>query len=155
VLKKIKIYFNSSQLYIFICKGNEKIIMKNATLVFRILLGFLYLVFGLDYFLHFIPYQPHHTGNAKAFKDGLRAAGYFYPMQKLIQILGGLSLLVNRYAPFSAVVLFPISLNVFLFHTVLVPSGWLMGVFLLAPNLFLGFSYREYYRSMFIKKPVL
>lgn len=129
--------------------------MKNATTIFRILLGFLYLVFGLDYFLHFIPYQPHHTGNAEAFKAGLRAAGYFYPMQKVVQILGGLSLLLNRYAPFSAVVLFPISLNVFLFHTILVPSGWLMGVFLLGPNLFLGYAYRRYYISMFIKKPVV
>jgi len=129
--------------------------MKNATLVFRLLLGFLYLVFGLDYFLHFIPYQPHHTGNAAAFKSGLKAAGYFYPMQKIIQILGGISLLINRYAPFSAVVLFPISLNVLLFHTILAPSGWLMGVFLIVPNLFLGYAYRKYYRSMFIKEPVL
>ena len=108
-------------------------------LVSRLLLGFLYLVFGLDYFLHFIPYQPPlHPGAAGAFKAGLMAAGYFYPMQKTIQILGGLSLLINRYAPFSAVVLFPISLNVFLFHTLLVPSGWLMGVLLLLPNLLLG-----------------
>jgi len=129
--------------------------MKNATILFRILLGFLFLIFGLDYFFHFIPYQPHHTGNAKAFKDGLRAAGYFYPMQKVIQILGGLSLLFNRYAPFAAVVLFPISLNVFLFHTILVPSGWLMGVFLLVPNAFLGIAYWKYYKSMFIKKPVI
>ena len=129
--------------------------MKNATTIFRFLLGFLYLVFGLDYFLHFIPYQPHHTGNAALFKAGLKAAGYFYPMQKVIQVLGGLSLLFNRYAPFSAVVLFPISLNVFLFHTILVPSGWLMGVFLLVPNLFLGYAYRRYYSSMFIKKPIV
>lgn len=129
--------------------------MKNATIIFRVLLGFLYLVFGLDYFLHFIPYQPHHTGNAAAFKNGLEAAGYFYPMQKTIQVVGGISLLVNRYAPFSAVVLFPISLNVLLFHTILVPSGWLMGVFLVVPNLFLGYAYRKYYSSMFIRKPVI
>jgi hypothetical protein len=76
-------------------------------------------------------------------------------MMKTIQIAGGLSLLLNRYAPFSAVVLFPISLNVLLFHTILVPSGWLMGVFLMAPNVFLGWSYRKYYRGMFTKKPIL
>ncbi|MEO8822384.1 MAG: hypothetical protein ABI366_02340 [Ginsengibacter sp.] len=129
--------------------------MKNATIIFRILLGFLYLVFGLDYFLHFIPYQPHHTGNAAAFKNGLKAAGYFYPMQKTIQVAAGVSLLINRYAPFSAVVLFPISLNVLLFHTILAPSGWLMGVFLVVPNLFLGYAYRKYYSSMFIRKPLV
>ena len=118
------------------------------------LLGFIYLVFGLDYFLHFIPYQPMHTGKAAALKDGLMGTGYIYPMMKSIQIVGGVSLLVNRYAPFFAVVLFPISLNVLLFHTILVPSGWLMGVFLIGPNLFLGYAYRAYYKGMFTKIPV-
>src|SRR5579871_2532806 len=123
-------------------KGTGKLsnfhLMKITVLVTRLLLGFLYLVFGLDYFLHFIPYQPpQHPGAAGLFKAGLMAAGYFYPMQKTIQIAGGLSLLSNWYAPFFAVVLFPISVNVFLFHTILVPSGWLMGVLLLLPNLLL------------------
>lgn len=129
--------------------------MKIATIISRVLLGFIYLVFGLDWFLHFIPYHPSHTGAAAAFKAGLTGSGYFYPMIKPIQILGGISLLINRYAPFSAVVLFPISLNVLLFHTVLDPSGWLMGVFLVAPNLFLGYAYRRYYQSMFVRIPVV
>lgn len=129
--------------------------MKIATIISRMLLGFIYLVFGLDYFLHFIPYQPNHTGNVAAFKAGLMGVGYFYPMLKSIQIVGGQALLINRYAPFFAVVVFPISLNVFLYHTILVPSGWLMGVLLLVPNLFLGFAYWNYYKPMFVKKPVL
>ena len=116
------------------------------------MLGLIYLVFGLDYFLHFIPYQPNHTGAAAAFKDGLMAAVYFYPMMKFIQIVGGISLLINRYAPFFAVALFPISVNVFLFHTILVPSGWYMGVLLIVPNLFLGYAYRKYYSGMFVRK---
>ncbi len=130
-------------------------VMKTATLILRILLGFLYLVFGLDYFLHFIPYQPLHTGKPGALVAGLKGTGYLYPMMKSIQIAGGLSLLFNRYAPFAAVVLFPTSLNVFLFHTILVPSGWLMGVLLLGPNLFLGYAYRKYYKGMFVRKAVV
>jgi putative oxidoreductase len=129
--------------------------MKKATMIFRVLLGLLYLVFGLDYFLHFIPYQPMHTGEAAALKAGLMGTGYIYPMMKTIQIVAGISLMIDRYAPFSAVVLFPISLNVLLFHTILVPSGWLMGVFLMVPNLFLGYAYRKYYAGMFIRKPVI
>ena len=129
--------------------------MKITTTISRILLGFIYLVFGLDYFLHFIPYQPNHTGRVAAFKTALMDIGYFYPMIKSLQVVGGISLLVNRYAPFFAVVLFPISLNVLLYHTILVPSGWLMGVLLIAPNLFLGYAYRKYYNGMFIRKPVL
>ncbi len=125
---------------------------KTRVLIARCLLGFIYLVFGLDYFFHFIPYQPLHTGKPGALVAGLKGTGYIYPMMKTIQILGGLSLLFNRYAPFSAVVLFPISLNVLLFHTILVPSGWLMGVTLMVPNVFLGWAYRKYYRGMFMKR---
>lgn len=128
--------------------------MKKATRISRVLLGLIYLVFGMDYFLHFIPYQPNHTGKAAAFKAALLGVGYFYPMIKSIQIIGGISLLVNRYAPFFAVVLFPIRVNVLLFHTFLVPSGWLMGVLLIVPNLFLGYAYRECYNGMFVRKPV-
>ena len=129
--------------------------MKTATIISRVLLGFIYLVFGLDYFLHFIPYQPNHTGRVAAFKEGLKGVGYFYPMLKSIQIAGGISLLMNEYAPFFAVALFPISLNVLLYHTILVPSGWLMGVFLIVPNLFLGYAYRKYYNGIFVRKPLL
>jgi len=127
--------------------------MKTATIVSRTLLGFIYLVFGLDYFLHFIPYEPNHTGRVAAFKSGLIGVGYFYPMIKSIQIVGGISLLINQYAPFFAVVLFPISVNVFLYHTILVPSGWWMGVLLIGTNLFLGYAYWKYYRGMFVRKP--
>jgi len=129
--------------------------MKITTLISRILLGFIYLVFGLDYFLHFIPYEPHHTGKVAAFKAGLIGVGYFYPMIKSIQIVGGISLLIDQFAPFFAVVVFPISVNVFLYHTILVPSGWLMGVLLIGPNLFLGYAYRKYYHGMFVRKPLL
>lgn len=127
--------------------------MKIATSVSRIILGFIYLVFGLDYFFHFIPYDPNHTGIVAAFKKALLDVGYFYPMMKSIQIVGGISLLANQYAPFFAVVVFPISVNVFLYHTILVPSAWWMGVLLLVTNLFLGYAYRKYYSSMFIRKP--
>jgi putative oxidoreductase len=112
--------------------------MKIATIISRIVLGFIYLVFGLDYFLHFIPYEPNHTGKVAAFKAGLIGVGYFYPMIKSIQIVGGVALLTNRYAPFFAVVLFPISVNVFLYHTIL----------------FLGYAWRKYYSGMFVKKPM-
>jgi hypothetical protein len=129
--------------------------VKTTVLISRVLLGLIYLIFGLDYFLHFIPYQPLHTGKTGAFIAGLKGVGYFYPMIKVIQITGGLSLMFNRYAPFSAVVLFPISLNVLLFHTILVPSGWLMGVTLMVPNLLLGYGYRKYYSGMFTAKPIV
>jgi len=46
--------------------------MKTWVIIARSLLGFIYLVFGLDYFLHFIPYQPLHTGKPGALVAGLK-----------------------------------------------------------------------------------
>jgi putative oxidoreductase len=129
--------------------------MKACVLIARCLLGFIYLIFGLDYFYQFIPYHVVHPGIPGALVAGLKGTGYIYPMMKTIQILGGVSLLFDRYAPFSAVVLFPISLNVLLFHTILVPSGWFMGIILIVLNVFLGWAYRKYYQGMFTVKPVL
>jgi putative oxidoreductase len=127
--------------------------MRITLLISRWILGLNYLVFGLDYFFRFIPYTPSHTGAAQSLIDGLMGTGYIYPMKNGIEIICGLLFLLNRFAPFAAVVVFPISLNVFLFHTVLVPSGWYMGVILLVPNLLLGWGYRKYYAGMFTEKP--
>ncbi|HWB26257.1 MAG TPA: hypothetical protein VG738_12290 [Chitinophagaceae bacterium] len=129
--------------------------MKITVAISRVFLGLLYVIFGLDYFFHFIPYTPHHTGAAEALISGLMGTGYIYPMQKVIQVAAGLSLICNVYPAFAAVVVFPISLNVLLFHTILVPSGWYMGVALMLPNLLLGWGYRKYYAGMFTKKPAV
>ena len=51
--------------------------MKNWVLIARYVLGFIYLVFGLDYFFHFIPYQPLHTGKPGDWLRGSRARDIF------------------------------------------------------------------------------
>lgn len=130
--------------------------MKIAVLVARILLGLIYLVFGLNFFLHFIPMQvPAMTEKATAFQGGLYGSGYFFQYMKVIEILGGLFLLLNRYTAFFILILFPISLNIFLFHTILAPAGVPMGVGVLVLNLFLGFGYLKYYTPMFTAKPTV
>jgi hypothetical protein len=42
-----------------------------------------------------------------------------------------------------------------LYHTIFVPSGWLMGVLQILPNLFLGLANLKYYIGMFVRDPVL
>ena len=52
-----------------------------------------------------------HAGVTDAFASVLKGVGDNYPMMKVVQVVGGLPLLTNRFAPFAAVILFPISLN--------------------------------------------
>jgi putative oxidoreductase len=62
--------------------------------------------------------QPAMTPTAQAFSDGLYNSGYFFQYMKVIEIVAGLFLLINRYTALFVLVLFPISLNIFLFHTI-------------------------------------
>ncbi len=87
----------------------------------RLLLGLIFVVFGLNGFLNFVPLPPLE-GNAAAFMGGLAAAGYFFPMLKITEIVVGIALLANRFVPLALVVLAPITVNIVAFHS-LAPEG--------------------------------
>lgn len=129
--------------------------MKIAVTIARVLLGLVFFVFGLNFFLHFIPQPPPPAGKVGAFEMGLIGSGYFFQYMKVVEVLSGLFLLINRYTALFTLIIFPVTLNIFLFHAFLMPSGVPMGAVLLLLNLFLGYAYRKYYASMFVTKPLL
>jgi putative oxidoreductase len=96
--------------------------MKIVALIARILLGLVFLVFGLNGFLHFIPSGPMPTGAAGQFIGALIASHYFMVIAGL-QVLGGALLLVNRYVPLALVILGPVIVNIFFFHALMAPAG--------------------------------
>jgi putative oxidoreductase len=128
--------------------------MKITVIIIRSVLGLIYLVFGLNFFLHFIP-MPPPEGKAAAFEGALFGAGYFFPFMKVIEIVSGLFLILNRYTAFFLLVLFPITLNICLFHAFLAPSGLPLSGFMLLTHLFLGYAYFKYYSTIFVAKPTL
>jgi uncharacterized membrane protein YphA (DoxX/SURF4 family) len=75
--------------------------MKVAALIARLLLGLVFLVFGLNGFLNFLP-LPALTGLAGQFIDVL-AASHFMVFVFTVEMLGGLLLLVNRFVPLALV----------------------------------------------------
>jgi putative oxidoreductase len=95
--------------------------MKIAVLSARILLGLLFLVFGLNGFLHFIP-MPPPTGLAGQYMGALFVSHYLVVVF-LLQIVGGVLLLANRFVPFGLLLLGPVLVNIVLFHSFLAPEG--------------------------------
>ena len=95
--------------------------MDKVTTVARILLGLLFLVFGLNGFLHFIP-APPPPGVAGQFLGAIFAS-HFYIVVFLTQILGGLLLLANRYVPMGLLLLGPVVVNILAFHIFMDPAG--------------------------------
>jgi len=68
--------------------------MKTAVLIARILLGIIFVVFGLNGFLQFLP-QPEMPPAAVAFLGGLAASGFMLPTLFATQLVGGALLLLG------------------------------------------------------------
>src|SRR5438046_1141910 len=93
--------------------------MKILTNVSRFLLGFIFLVFGLNGFLHFIP-MPPPSGVAGQFLGAMFVSKYLLVVSGL-QLISGALLLINRYVPLAITILGPIIVKLLLFHGLMNP----------------------------------
>lgn len=95
--------------------------MKFLSSAPRYLLGLVYFVFGLNGFLQFIPVPPLPEGAANLM-GAFASTGYFFPLLKGTEVIGGLLLLSGRFVPLALVVLAPITVQIFFFHAFLTPG---------------------------------
>jgi putative oxidoreductase len=101
--------------------------MKILTHISRFLLGLIFLVFGLNGFLHFIP-MPPPSGVAGQFLGAMFVSKYLLVVSGL-QVISGALLLINRYVPLALTILGPIIVNILLFHGLMSPAGIGLAVF--------------------------
>jgi putative oxidoreductase len=94
--------------------------MKIAVLIARILLGLVFVFFGLNAFFNFL-HAPMPTGLAGQFTGALFAS-HFYVVPFGFQILGGLLMLAGRYVALGLVILAPILVNILTFHLTMAPG---------------------------------
>jgi len=88
----------------------------------QLLAGLMLVVFGSNKFLGFIEMQPGSVAMG-AFMMALFQSGYLMKLVAVVEIVAGLSFLLNKYAALMAVVLLPVMLNAFLAHLFLDPGG--------------------------------
>ena len=121
--------------------------MKTTVLIARILLGIIFLVFGLNGFLHFLP-QPEMPQPAVAFFGGLAATGFMLPTLFATQVVGG-ALLLLGIVPLGVVILTPVIVHIVEFHVFLAPGGLPLAIVVAALALFLAWTHRAAYRPLF------
>ena len=92
--------------------------MKLAATIARYLLGFMFTVFGLNGFLHFIPLPPPAAPLALQYMTVMMTSHYFV-LVFLIELAGGLMLLANRFVPLALVLLAPVLVNILLVHSLM------------------------------------
>jgi putative oxidoreductase len=101
--------------------------MKITSVIARYVLGFIFLVFGLNGFLHFIP-AAMPPGIAGQFIGALFVSNYLVVVF-LFQLVAAVLLLVNRYVALALALLAPVIVNILLFHILMAPAGLGLALF--------------------------
>jgi uncharacterized membrane protein YphA (DoxX/SURF4 family) len=125
--------------------------MKIAALIARILLGLMFVVFGLNGFLHFIPMGPMPTGTAGEFAGALMASHYMYVVSAL-QVAGGILLLVGRYVPMGLTILGPVIVNILLFHILMAPKGIPTAIVVTILWAIVAYRNKQYFSGLFVQR---
>ncbi|WP_411827203.1 hypothetical protein [Luteolibacter sp. AS25] len=101
--------------------------MKYVSHIAAGLLGLLFLIFGLNFFLNFIPMPPGPPeGSPPAlFMAALYPTGYL-AFVKLFEIAGGLLVAVPRTRSIGLLLLGPVIINILAFHVFLTKGGGLL-----------------------------
>ena len=102
-------------------------VMRTLYAIARYLAGVIFVVFGLNGFLNFIP-MPPPGGTAGQFMGALYASHYLWVIFAF-QLVAGVLLLVNRYVPLAVAVLAPVIVNILTFHALMAPSGLPLALF--------------------------
>lgn len=114
--------------------------MKIATIIVRVLLGAMMLFASISYFFN-LGEQPAPTGDMATLMGGLMASKYMFPLVKSIELIAGLMLVSGKFVKLGTLLLLPISVNIFLIHTVTQVSDLPVAIFILVANVFLIYAY--------------
>ena len=101
--------------------------MRTASVIARYLAGLIFLVFGLNGFLNFIPLPPP-GGVAGQFMGAMYASHFLWVIFGF-QLVAAVLLLVNRYVPLAVAILAPVIVNILFFHALMAPSGLPLALF--------------------------
>lgn len=128
--------------------------MKTAFFVTvpRVLLGLLFLVSAVDGFwwmatgTHLI--HPPTSARGVAFETALQNSGFFWPLLKSVNLVGGLSLLTNIAPALGLALIAPVMAVIVLFHLVINPQGIPVAMILILLGGLLVWAYRDRYAAL-------
>ena len=70
------------------------------------------------------------------------------PLIAVVEIIGGVLVITNKFRALGAIVLFPITVGVFLTHSINIPSGLPIAIVLMLIHLWIIIENREKYLPM-------
>jgi putative oxidoreductase len=121
--------------------------MKILTLIARILIGLVFLIFGLDKFFHFT-HAAMPPGVAGQFAEILFSTHYL-SIIGAIETVTGLLFLLNRYVPLALTLVGPVIVNILIFGSLMQPSGLPPGIVVTILWFILFYYHRKAFAGIF------
>ena len=118
-----------------------------ARVTARLFLGLVFVVFGLNGFLHFLP-MPPPPARAGAFAGALMGSGYLMQLVFLTELVAGALLLSGRFVALALTLLAPVIVNIVAFHLFLAPAGLGLAGVVVAAEVYLAWTHRESFAPM-------
>lgn len=119
---------------------------SKVLLALRIIFGLFLLMFGFNKFFHFIPMGE--MGEAAGTYFGALMSTKTITMVAIVEILAGLSLLLDKYAALMMLILMSISVNAVLFHATLALDSIGGAAVLLILNIVMLYAYKDKYKDL-------
>src|SRR5690625_3823049 len=127
--------------------------MSNTFIIIsRFCLGLIFLVAGLNGYFVIFEMEPLIQTSPEAM--ALFEFRYLLIVEKSLEIICGVLLLINRFTPLTLAILLPIVANIFLFHLFIDHSLLPLAIFLVIILIYLLFFYRKIFISLFERKPI-
>jgi len=124
---------------------------KKLILTVQIILGLSLIFFGLNLFFQFFGLPPFNEAGTN-YLGALFATGFIFPIMGTVMLLTGILFVLNKCSPLATIILFPISLNIILFHIFLDSSGWITASVIFILNIYLIYVNFDAYKPL-CKKP--
>ncbi|PHR53932.1 MAG: DoxX family protein [Arcobacter sp.] len=122
--------------------------MKKVLLGVQVLAGVMLVVFGLNKFLHFIT-MAAPAPEMGAYLGALGEIGFLFPLIAVIEILSGISFIMNKYVSLMVLFVTPVMVNAFLAHLFLDPAGIAGAAFILIALISIIVNHKERYAEIF------
>lgn len=124
--------------------------MKHKILfVFSLLFGLLFINSGLNKFFQYMPMPEEMPEKMVKVGAAFDTIGWLMPLIAVVEIIGGILVITNKYRALGAIMIFPVMVGILLTHIFYAPSGLPIALVLFAVQAWMMIDNRAKYAPMF------
>ena len=124
--------------------------MKNKILfVFSLLFGLMFINSGLNKIFQYMPMPEDMPESMMKLVEAFGAIVWLMPLIAVVEIIGGILVIIPKYRALGAIMIFPIMIGILLTNIFNAPSGLPIALILFAVLLWMMIDNRAKYASLF------